>query len=1105
MTSKTPPDPEIAALVARIRASKDVKIKSVVPLSEDTNKLIVERVLGAETDAETDVHGAKESPEKPGARVVPFPSAKERTSKTRRTLWAGATALALAAGIFGLYVTTRGPGVPEIAYSLEISGDAVVRGDDHASDKPIRLRPSTRLRVRLLPKTPARDKALRVLVVRNGKAQSVTPAFTFAPDGAVVIDAGAHEALGDQPDGPAELVFVVGSRLPEDDEITRLAQDPAGHGEGGFDLLRRAVLFEGWGSTKRSNEPVEIEFAGCFAVTTGPACEVVPGTKLRIWAPKEAGKTALTIDGRAVESTQEIVQGGTRHTFDVAQNAKEILLLGETQNALLRLSVRPALDLPMVQEAFKWMQKNQLDEAEKKLQAAERDERPEAKLQALRKRARLERRRGNIDGSIASLRKAIEAGHTAGRTSDEMEDRQLLGYQEMLQRYDFAGAQRDFFEALPLESTCPECRIDGDYYRAIWAGEAGRLEEALRWLRRSQAAAERLVLPEQAAAAKSQLIETLSVLGRRAEVQALIDEFLKEAISSADPCVQTRFVTNAAWALFRGADAGDGAARAQKTAAEAVEIARKQCPAVLPNALVNLAFAELKAKNVTIARSVLDEAQKIASKEDARFRSWSEALAIEVELAEDPGKALSVATDLLERGEDAMAPELFFYASFTRARALDALGRTDQAIQAFEVGEVALDQWSARVPLGEGRNAFFTQQDQWSRASVDFYVRRAEAQKSDSPGKTEAIKTAADVARRSLARFFASLVKTETMPASELGALRKNQDSPSKAKSAESEAKTNLSEPLPSLSSAETLSLLYHPLSTGWVGFAIESSGAMTMKRLPRVPEDLVLSKNADSGHKELSAALLVPFADSIAKTQRLRLFGPTKLMRLPFEALPWKDGLLTDAVSVRYGFDAPAPTTKTTCNAAPRALVVTNPLGDLAGAESSGAGTRKTLAGLGFVVDGFEGATATREAVMTALQDPCTALFHYDGHARFEGRDGLRAALMLRDQALTVADLLSLPHVPQAIVLLGCATAKDEGLGLAQAFLQRGSLEVLATTEDVDDTLSFRIAERLYNGALMVAKGSPDLALALRTAMKSVRSSGSGADDPSRFRVLTR
>lgn len=1094
------PDPDIAALVQRIRASKDPNIQVLLPLSEDASERITNRVLG---------FGAKD-----GGRVVPFPSTAERASRLRRAMWAGATALALAAGVGGLYVTTRGPSAPRVTYALEISGDAAVRSNDHASEGPVHLRPSTRLRARLTPNTRVRDKALRVLVVRGGKAALVTPAYTFASDGAVVIDAMAHEALGDQVDGPADLVFIVGSALPDDDEIKRLAEDPKAQSEGNFDVLRRPAILEGWGSTKRGIEPVDIEFAGCHALTAGPVCEVLKGAKLRFWVPNAVGLSTILINGQAIASTREPVQGGTRLSVDLADDAKEAVIMGESNEVLLRLPIRPALDLPAVREAFTLMQMNKLDEAEKKLEAAERDERPEAKLQALRKRARLERRRGNIDKTMASLKKAIDEGHAAGRTSDEIEDRHLLGYQEMLQHYDFAAARRDFFEALPLESTCPELRVDGDYYRAVWATEAGRMEEALRWLRRSQASAERLLLPEQAAAAKSMLIETLSVLGRRSEVQALVDDSLKDAASSADPCMQTRFVTNAAWALFRGADAEEAAFRAKKTATDAVDIAKTRCPEMLPITLVNLAFATLKTKNVTEARTHLNEAQRTAAKDDARFQSWSDALAIELELAEEPTKALSVAENLLQRGEEAMSPELFFYASSTRARALDTLGRMDLAIQAFEAGETALDQWSAWVPLGEGRSAFLTQQDQWSRIAVGFYARRAEAETPNSPARAAALRTAAEVARRSLARFFGTLVTTETIPTAEIGVRRKSQEATQKGGGPEKKRAPIIPNPrIPEgtngfnpLARGQTLSILYHPVPEGWVGFAIEPDGTITMKQLPRFQEDVFSSSGGGLAGTDLSAALLAPFADPINRAKRLRFSGPTKLMRLAFEALPWKDGVLGDVASVSYGFDASVSVAEHGCQGAHRALVVTNPQGDLAGAESTGAGTRKTLLALGWKVDWLEGSAAKREAVLAALQDPCTTIFHYDGHARFEGRDGLRAALMLRDDALTVSDLLSLPRVPQAIVLLGCATAKDEGLGLAQAFLQRGSREVLATTDDVDDTLSQRIAERLYDGAPAASVGPPELAMALRAALKSANHSGGGDPaDPSRFRVLTR
>ena len=169
--------------------------------------------------------------------------------------WAWLAAAAFL-GVAALLVTQRRHLLDEqrTAYALEIKGDAELRGDGPTLAGPIRLRPSTRLRVRLAPSVAVRDKALRVLVLREGKARLLegTP-YAVAADGALIIDALAREALGDQPDGAAELVFVVGRQVPGDEEVKQLAEDRSRRPEADFDLLRQAVVFEGWGSTRRAS------------------------------------------------------------------------------------------------------------------------------------------------------------------------------------------------------------------------------------------------------------------------------------------------------------------------------------------------------------------------------------------------------------------------------------------------------------------------------------------------------------------------------------------------------------------------------------------------------------------------------------------------------------------------------------------------------------------------------------------------------------------------------------------------------------------------------------------------------------------------------------
>ena len=76
------------------------------------------------------------------------------------------------------------------------------------------------------------------------------------------------------------------------------------------------------------------------------------------------------------------------------------------------------------------------------------------------------------------------------RRLDELDARPdpglVLGVDLSLTRdADLVAARDDLFGTFALEANCPECRVDGDYYRGILAGETGRLHEALRWLKRA--------------------------------------------------------------------------------------------------------------------------------------------------------------------------------------------------------------------------------------------------------------------------------------------------------------------------------------------------------------------------------------------------------------------------------------------------------------------------------------------------------------------------------------------------------------------------------------------------------------------------------------------
>lgn len=1100
--------PEIAEFAELLKTTDSPIAKLARPLPEEALARIEARVLESSANPPTQ------------ARVIPLRS-------RFRWAWGLVAAAAALSVMFGALLWMR-PRPKAVAYHLEVKGDSAIRGDKPRSDDPVHLGPSTPLVITLTPKEPARDMALRVLIVRGNKAQILAPAQAIGADGSIAIRGPAREILGDQSNGPAELVIMIGRSLPDDEAVEDIARDSSREAPDGVTVLRRAMLLEEWGSTLRSIKPNEVEFAGCNAVVAGPKCEISNATTLRFWVPSLEKGLSVHLDGRAGEAKTNAVLGGTRLSVVIDKKAHEAVLVGPSGETIFRLPLQTSLDVPALDEARREMKKNNLKEAEAKVEAAINDSRPEVKLQALRIQGRIElRRRGGKTKELLS--RAADEDRIAGRISDEMDDRYLLAYQQMIVDYDFAAAKNNLAMGAELEEQCSERRVDGDYYRGLLAVEMGRLDEAIRWLRRSSQRAERLDLPEHDRAARITLADVLGIMGRHEEARALHERALEDAATSNDPCVRARFASTAAWVQMRAIETRDDYNAAFDKATKAAKLAKRECPSALGLSLLNVAFLEARARKIADARSHLEEARRVAAADDKRFQVWSDYLAMELDVVEKPAEALVTSENLRVKGISTLSPELLFTAALNQAKALDALGRAAEAKEAFVAANEAMNRWSALVPLGEGRETFFHQQENAARVWVDFLVRQAEAEVPGTLAWTNATTDAANAAETSLVRFFSALARTDFVTADDSSAYRKSREAVNAAMNTKKPApkadfaileKVQRATPNAlSLSKTDettrslapdSLTLLYHPIRDGWIGFAMEPNGQVTMARLPPLDEEALAAVEKGSRPEQLAKILLVPFSKAIRAAKHVSVPAHGRLRRVPFEALPWEGKTLSDFVTVTYGFHGASLAARNSdiapiCNGGRTALLVTNPGGDLPGARKASSLVQQALVNQGWKVEFLEQTSATREVTAAKLSDPCTGLFHYDGHAKFEGRDGLRAALVLHDGTMTVTDILALPHVPEKVALLGCATGKDEGLGLAQAFLMRGSEEVLAAMDDVDDALSQRIAERLYVKTLAGREGGLSLSGALSDALAKVREEATSKDAWWLFRVFSR
>lgn len=270
MTTPTSPpdpanDPELEAFAARLSADKSAESKLLLPISDEGRKNLTNRVLSSSTSSNV---------------VRPNPAIWRRK-------WVVATsALALAAGVL-LFILTRPPQTPSLAYALEVSGDALVRSSDTPSVGPVHLHPSTRLVVRLRPEKQGPPAALRMFVVRGEKAAPVDVAYKVETGGTLVIDSPAKQALGEQSNGPASFVFVVGSNLPAETRLQELAENPTSPSTNEYTILKKEVLFEGWETAQLQLNLPNIELFGCVGLTAAGVCEVNDGTELRLWVPLE--------------------------------------------------------------------------------------------------------------------------------------------------------------------------------------------------------------------------------------------------------------------------------------------------------------------------------------------------------------------------------------------------------------------------------------------------------------------------------------------------------------------------------------------------------------------------------------------------------------------------------------------------------------------------------------------------------------------------------------------------------------------------------------------------------------------------------------------------
>ncbi len=651
-----------------------------------------------------------------------------------------------------------------------------------------------------------------------------------------------------------------------------------------------------------------------------------------------------------------------------------------------------------------------------------------------------------------------------------------------------------------------------DYYEGALRLEMSNFRAALRLFRSASRIAERSFDDGMALSSLTMESVTLQNIGAQEAAVAKLQEALLKG-HAGTVCQRADLWVNLGWLRLSSAKPRDSAALASaaEPLAHALDLYKRECksPADLANTLTNLAILALKRGELRRAVDSLRKAKHVYPQADALLKRWWLSIEGDILLAQkQPLLALRPFEQLATLAKSTILPGARWEAAMGRAKALEALKRTKEAVTALEEARAAIDEDSLFVPLGEGRGTFSARSDEASRREIALLSRGGDVERAAEVARISRRRMMATLdwfrsvdelssEKRALWQAALSVYRDERellsleqssdwkLPRSELeqrGASRAVRRERMIARLEEAMAtvgreRFRIDNELRKPRTGE-LFLVIHPLEEGWVLFAI----------------------NADATTMHFIETLdLHPAQSKIESAAKVILLAHSDLSSIDLHRLPFQGAPLDEQRIVTYGMDLAETNEKV--NETNSVLVVVDPIGDLPNARIEGSNILAVMKRRGAPARMLEGSDATGNEVKRQLSEGNFGVFHYAGHAMHEGLDGWWSTLLLANrEPFGVADVLALSRVPPIVVLSACEGGKSDsqgssaGLGLAQAFLLAGARKVVAAVRPVGDDASQKIMDAFYTHDVR----APDRAL--REARRSASS-----EEMSAFRVFER
>jgi tetratricopeptide (TPR) repeat protein len=844
---------------------------------------------------------------------------------------------------------------------------------------------------------------------------------------------------------------------------------------------------------------------------------------VRTGAPSAA--IAVRADDAPVPAKREEDAADVRRlTIDVPKGARRIDVAAPSYRPFT-LGVLPARKIAWLDEARALRGKGDLARARAIASSHEADADAVERALAKGMLARLALAEGKADAAFPLFREAIALHRDAGRISDLADDSFALAFalHQRSHRYGEARAALDAIAGdLPLY---PEGRAREPYYRGILASETGDRRGALGLLRAAESRAHALGMGRLERNARAALALEMQALGRARASMEILRALEKDP--AASPCERVEVAVDLGWgALLANESAGAPVEDARGPLERAIGVEGCTDAYLRSFALANLARVALDDGDAAEAARRLEAARAAVKEPRGTERiAWLDLEGRILLAQKKPREALARFDEARALARAAVLLDQEWSATTSRAEALEALGRADDAIAALRDAEDILDRAMLLVPLGEGREGFVADRSRSARAAIDVLVRAKKIAEAAAVAKRSRARVLAGVERalrierlspEERARWEAAVrayrAARESIDADAAQDWKLASDALARTAAARKERERELESaleaamavlardrapaPAPAPIGARDLDLVIHPGRGGWHVFALDATSA-TAHAVPRP------SAAAD---EELARALFDPLATRIDRAARVRVHAYGAWRFVDVHALSFRGAPLAAAVAVDYPLGL-GPRSEPSRDA-PRALIVGDPRSDLPHAREEAESVARAI-GARLATTALVADRATSRAVRDAL--PRAEILHYAGHGVFAGLEGWESALPLADNgSLTVGDVLALAPVPRKVVLSGCEAARAEGeaegLGLAQGFVVAGAEEAIAPTRPVSDELAAALAAALWADAGAAADlGRADaLARAMHDATKRLVRERASLDWAA-FRVLAR